>query len=163
MSRRTGTWTLAAAVLLAFAGLVVLASLPTGADDPDGVVPAGARLAARAELDDAWVHVLSEGGRLRLQIAYEGPKGWLDVLLDAAPTDVVAAFSSSPGGGSVPALTAVYGRVNGDEVIVHWDSGDETVVPEGDGTYVAARAGTVGVSGVEVRADGATVTEVARG
>jgi hypothetical protein len=162
MSRTVRTWAAVVAGLAVFSALVLLASLPTGTDDVDGVVPDGARLVTRSPVEDAWVLLLADSGRLRIQVAYDGPKGWLGVLLDHQPDDVVAARSATSGAGPVPALTALYGRAGGDRVLVHWADGrSQEVETEPDGSWLAVRSGVVESERVEVRDGGATVVEVA--
>lgn len=155
--RRVRAWAVVVAGFAAFSALVLLASLPTGANEATGVVADGSRLAARERLDDVWVFLVSDAGRLRLQVAYEGPKGWLSASLDPQSADVVAARSTTAGGGPIPPFTAVYGRAPGERVEVHWADGTTaTVDPESDGSYVAVRAGDVRVDDVVV-SNGAVV------
>lgn len=159
--RRARIWAGVLVGFAVFASLVLLASLPTGGDDPADVVPDGARLAAQAPVDDAHVLLLSESGRLRVQVAYRDTKGWLAASLGQRGDDVVAARTSTAGGGPVPALTAVFGRPPGDQVTVTWADGkvDEAVV-ESDGAFLVARAGVHDSESVVVRRDGEIVVEV---
>lgn len=155
--RRVRIGAAAVVAFVVFATLVLLASLPTGADDPEGVVPDGARLAAQTTVDDVHVLLLSESGRLRVQVAYRDTKGWLAASLDRRGDDVVVARSSTPGGGPVPALTTLFGRPPGDSVRITWADGrvDEVAVG-GDGTFLLARSGVHESTSVEVL-DGAEV------
>lgn len=154
-------WLLAGAVFACFVGLVFYASLPTGADRAADAVPEGARLVHDVAVEDVVVQLVSEGGSLRIQVAYPSSKGWLAVALDDQPGDVSAAVSSTPGGGPLPEFTAVYGRVEGDAVDIDWEDGDtSTLTPESDGAYLVARVGRIGVARVTVRSAGATVAEV---
>ena len=150
----------AVAVLIAV-GLVAVASLPTGAATAAGVAPAGARVAGAVELEDATVLLLSEGGRLRVQVAYRGPKGWLGALLPPAPDGVVAAWTGTDGAGPVPALSALYGTAPGDAVRVRWSDGETAEVDTAiDGTWLVARPGAFRSTAVEVLRDGRVEQEV---
>jgi len=158
---KTTTLLAAAVVALIAVSLVAVASLPTGAGDAAGVAPAAARVAAEVELDDATVLLLSEGGRLRVQVAYRGPKGWLGALLPPAPDGAVAAWAGTPGEGPVPSLSAVYGTALGDAVRVRWPDGWVDEVDTAiDGTWLVARVGTLRADKVEVLRDGRVEQEV---
>jgi hypothetical protein len=153
---------LAAAALLLAVALVGLASVPTGADTPQGTVPDGRRVAAQTRVGDVWVMVLSGRSRLNLLVAYRGEKGWHGVAVDPAPAGAVAAWAATRGGGDVPALSAVYGRATGAEIRVRWADGWTAVTETAsDGTYLSARPGMVRSSDVTVVGDdGAVLNEV---
>jgi hypothetical protein len=148
--------------LLLVAALVGLASVPTGADTPQGTVPDGRRVAASTSVGDVEVMVLSTTARLNLLVAYHGEKGWHGIAVDPAPPGAVAAWAATRGGGEVPALSAVYGRATGAEVRVRWADGQTAVAgTASDGTYLAARPGLVRSSRVTVLGDdGAVLSEV---
>lgn len=162
--RRHRHWLYGGIATLLFLALAVLASLPTGSDSAADAVAGGSRLAASTSVDgeDVVIQVLSGQGRLSVQVAYEGPKGWLGVGLAAVTDETVASWAATGGSGPVPALSIVYGRAPGDEVAVTWDDGDtSTVTTESDGTYVVARPGRHGSASVSISdADGSTVLEV---
>lgn len=127
-------------VSLVFISLVWLASLPTGAGSPAGTVAAGSRLAVSAKLTGTEVLVVSTRGALSIQVAYAGPKGWLAAPLRAAPSNAVAAWAGTRGGGTIPAMSVVYGRAPGTAVAVTWADGRRTNVrTTSDGVYVAVR------------------------
>jgi hypothetical protein len=148
--------------LVLVAALVGLASVPTGADTPQGTVPDGRRVAASTRVGDVRVMVLSTTARLNLLVAYKGEKGWHGVAVDPAPPGALAAWAATRGGGEVPALSAVYGRASGAEVRVRWADGRTAVArTASDGTYLAARPGLVRSKHVTVVGDdGAVLGEV---
>lgn len=152
---------LAAAVLLA-AALVGLASVPTGADTPQGTVPDGRRVAASTRVGNVRVMVLSTRARLNILVAYRGEKGWHGVAVDPAPPGALAAWAATRGGGDVPALSAVYGRATGAEVRVEWADGrTATTKTASDGTYLVARPGLVRSAQVTIVGDdGAVLSQV---
>jgi hypothetical protein len=159
---RTPRAVLAAAGLVLVVALVGLASLPTGADTPQGTVPEGSRVASSARVGDVRVMVLSSRARLNMLVAYHGEKGWHGVEVDPAPPGTVAAWAATRGGGEVPSLSAVYGRATGTRVRVRWRDG-ETVetTPQPDGTYLVARPGLVRSAQVLVLGDdGSVLVEV---
>lgn len=171
MTSRTRLFLALAAGFTVFAGLVVLASLPTGADEPEGVVPEGARLAARADVEGAAVLLLSRGGDLAIQVAYEGPKGWLGVPLSPGKTETPANLSTvasrvaTAGGGPVPALTAAFGTAPGAgaRVTVTWADGTRAEAElASDGTWLVARPGVTEVASVVVRRGGRVEASVGR-
>jgi hypothetical protein len=142
----------AAAVLLG-AGLVAFASYPTGTARPDGVVRGGARVAAADRVGDVWVMLVSDQGRLGVVVAYNEGKGWLGVRLAPAPGRGIASYATTPGSGPIPALSAVFGRVDGGpgQVRVRWADGrDQQAMVAVDGTYLVTRPGRV--RGHDVRA-----------
>jgi hypothetical protein len=159
---RTPRLVLAAAATLLVAALIGLASVPTGADTPQGTVPDGRRVAASTRVGDVRVMVLSGRSRLNLLVAYRGEKGWHGVAVDPAPSGALAAWAATRGGGDVPALSAVYGRATGAEVRVTWADGHTAVTKTAsDGTYLIARPGLVRSSQVTVVGDdGAVLSEV---
>ena len=159
---RTPNLVLVAAALLLALALVGLASVPTGADTPQGTVPDGRRVAATARVGEVRVMVLSGRSRINLLVAYRGEKGWHGVAVDPAPPGAVAAWAATRGGGDVPALSAVYGRATGAKVRVRWADGETRVTTTAlDGTYLAARSGMVRSSSVTVLGDdGAVLNEV---
>ena len=142
--------------------LIGLAALPTGASTPEGVVPKNARVAARSQVHDARVMLLSESGRLRVLVAYPGDKGWFGVQVRRPPATASVAWAATRGTDDIPALTVVYGRLDGARVRVRWQDGDaQEVAPASDGTFLAVRAGRVRSDAVEVLApDGALLTLV---
>lgn len=141
--------------------LVFVASLPTGADSPEGTVPRDARVAASATVDDVEVLLVSTGGRLSVHVAYEGPKGWLAAELSPAPAHTWAAWAGSAGDGPVPPLAVVYGRSPADRVVVRWVDGEEGAADvASDGLYLAVRPQRVEAAGVAFFDDaGALVAE----
>lgn len=156
-------WIVGVIVTVAFLGLALLASLPTGADRPQDAVPPGARLADDRRIDDdTRVQVLSSQGRISVQVAYRGPKGWLGTGLGALPDDTVAAWAATGGSGPVPALSVVYGRAPAEEIEVTWEDGEVTTAQAAsDGVFVVARDGRHRSRGVVMRdAAGASVLEV---
>jgi hypothetical protein len=159
---RTPRGVLIAAGVLLVAGLVGLASVPTGAETVQGTVPEGRRVAASARVADVRVMVLSSGSRLNVLVAYHGEKGWHGVAVDPAPAGAVAAWAATRGGGDVPALSAVYGRATGAKVTVRWvDGRTASTTPASDGTYLVARTGMVRAARVTVLGvDGAVLTAV---
>jgi hypothetical protein len=160
---RTPRLLLVATAVLLVAALVGLASVPTGADTPQGTVPDGRRIAASTSVGDVRVMVLSTRSRLSLLVAYRGEKGWHGVAVDPAPSGALAAWAATRGGGDVPALSAVYGRATGAEIRVRWADGRTAVArTASDGTYLLARPGMVRSSQVTVLGDdGAVLSEVA--
>jgi hypothetical protein len=161
-SPRTPRAVLGAALVVLVAGLVGLAGLPTGAVSAAATVPDGERIAASTEVADIRVMVLSTGGRLNLLVAYHGEKGWHGVEVDPAPVGAVAAWAATAGSNQVPALSAVYGRVQGSRVRIRWADGrtaDATTAA--DGTYLVARPGRVRSAHVSVLGeDGAAVADM---
>lgn len=160
---RQHRWSLGGAALsVLLVALVWLASVPTGADSAARTVGEGSRLAARAEVADVEVLILSERGALSVQVAYPSPKGWLGAPLPAAPSNAVAAWAGTRGEGAIPALAVVYGRAPGSTVEVEWADGRRTTVrAASDGVYVAARDRYV--ASVKVRvldAAGASILEI---
>jgi len=146
VARRLVPWAGGAVALLLVVALVAVAGFPTGASSPERLVPAGARLAAEAQVDGARVLMTVEGGELAAIVAYKADKGWLGVDLEAVPADTVAAWAATDGGDAVSALSAVYGRVAGVQVQVRWDDGTISFAETArDGSYVVARRGRLGV------------------
>jgi hypothetical protein len=150
------------AVVVLVAALVAFASLPTGAATRDAVVPADARVAATGAVGDARVLLLSQRGRLRLLVAYHRSKGWFGVPVAPAPPGSPVAWAATRGSGIVPALSAVYGCIDGvqSKVRVRWADGRGTdASPAGDGAYLVVRRGRVRVADVSVvAADGSTTS-----
>jgi hypothetical protein len=144
------------------AALVGLASLPTGASRADAVVASDGRVAGETRVGDVKVLLVSKGGRLGVVVAYRDDKGWFGVPVEDAPRDATIAWAATPGGGRVPALSTVYGRVAGASVDVRWADGRVShAATATDGTFVVARRGRVRSSSVVVRATaGAVVSEV---
>ena len=143
-------------------GLIGLAALPTGAATADGVVPRDARVAARAAVGDARVLLLSERGRLRVLVAYPDDKGWFGVGVRRPPPTASVAWAATRGTDDIPALTVLYGRLDGARVLVRWEDGatQETAVAT-DGTFLAARDGQVRSTAVEALGpDGSVLTRV---
>lgn len=139
-------------------GLVLLASLPTGAPTASRTVAPGARLAARAHAADVEVLVVSKAGTLSAQVAYESTKGWLSAPLKASPSNVVAAWTGTRGHGPIPALAIVYGRAPGRSVRVEWADGKRsTVRTASDGVYVLTRDRYVRSRSVRVLDDSGAV------
>lgn len=161
-SRPAIGWAAAVLVLTVTVALVGIADFPTGERSPQGLVPSGARLAARAAVDDVHVLLTVEAGALVAIVAYEGEKGWLGVDLEPVPAGTAAAWAATTGRGPVPALSTVYGRAPGAAVRVAWADGRASrVETERDGSYVVARAGRLVVEKVVVLGDGGeTVLEV---
>ena len=145
------------------AALVSLAALPTGAATPEAVVPGGARVAATTPVGgDARVLLLSDRGRLRVLVAYRGEKGWFAVPVKPPPRTASVAWAATSGGGRIPALSLVYGRLDGARVRVHWNGGatQETAAAP-DGTFLVAKRSRLRSAAVEaVAADGAVLTRV---
>jgi hypothetical protein len=146
------------------AALVGLASLPTGASRADAVVASDTRVAGRAPVGDATVLLVSKGGRLGVVVAYRDDKGWFGVPVEDAPRDATIAWAATPGGGRVPALSSVYGRVGGASVDIRWADGrvSQTTTAT-DGTFVVARRGRVRSSSVVVRTTSGDVVSEVRG
>ena len=161
-SRRAVGWVSAVLALLVVVALVGVADLPTGERSAEAVVPHGARLAARAPLDDVHVFLTVDRGDLVTIVAYEGEKGWLGVDLEPVPGRTPVAWAATEGGGDIPALSVVYGRVDGESVRVEWaDATVSKVEAERDGAYVVARRGKIVVEKVVVLdATGRAVLEV---
>ncbi len=150
----------AVAALLA-AALVGLASLPTGASRADAVAPSNSRVAGRASVGDAQVLLLSKAGHLRVVVAYRDDKGWFGVPVTPPPSDAAVAWTATRGSGPVPALSSVYGRVDGATVDVRWADGRVSRTSTAtDGTFVVARRGRVRSTALLVR--GAAGDVVAR-
>jgi hypothetical protein len=146
------------------AALVGLASLPTGASRADAVVASDSRVAGRAHVGDATVLLISKAGRLGVVVAYRDDKGWFGVPVEAAPRDATLAWAATRGGGQVPALSSVYGRVDGASVDVRWADGRVSRASTAtDGTFVVARRGRVRAGSVVVRATGGDVVSEVRG
>jgi hypothetical protein len=153
----------AAAIVVIVGGLVLYASLPTGASTRAAIVPADARVVATRPVGAARVLLLSQRGRLRLLVAYHRSKGWFGAPVNPAPQGSPLAWAATRGSGAVPALAALYGRVDADdraEVSVRWADGRLDVVhPSSDGAYLVARRGRVRAAEVTVAAaDGRTTT-----
>jgi len=147
-----------AALSVLVIALVLLASLPTGADSAARAVPEGARLATSATVGEVEVQVLSSHGALSVQVAYEGPKGWLAAALPAPPADGVVMWTGTRGQGPVPAFTAVHGRVPGVSVVVEWADGRrDTVETTSDGVFVAVRDRLLGASSIRVLDEAGTI------
>lgn len=155
-------WVSAVTALLLAVGLAAVAGFPTGDPSAEAVVPSGARLAARAAVADVHVLLTVDAGDLVVRIAFEGEKGWHGVAADPVPGRTAAAWTATAGNGSVPALSAAYGRVEADRVVVHWTDGTRaSAVPARDGAYVVARPGRVLVDRVvALDAAGMPVLEV---
>ena len=164
----TRGWLGAAAVGLFATAVIAVASYPTGAATVAAVVPDGARVAARQPVGSARVLLVSDSGRLRVLVAYPGPKGWLRVAAPPGPAQAAAAWVSTPGGRGVPALAAVYGRVSaplGPEPVsveVTWADGRRSRGPVAvDGSFLVARERPVRSRSLTVLgADRSTVLEV---
>lgn len=151
-----------AAVVLV-AGLVALAAVPTGAATVDGVLDRGDRVAARAEVDDAVVLLVASGSERSLLVAYSTGKGWFGVDVDPPPDGARTVWTATQGGGQVPALSAAYGTSDGARVRVEWADGrtTESTVAR-DGSWLAARPGTVRAKAVVALAeDGSVLLEEA--
>jgi hypothetical protein len=159
------TRALAAAIgLVLAAALVGLASLPTGAASADAVAPPSSRVAGRVALGDARVLLLSDAGRLRIAVAYRDDKGWFRVEGTRPPDDAAVAWTATRGGGPVPALSSVYGRVEGATVEVRWADGRVSrTVPATGGTFVVARRGHVRSQALLVRDTNGDVIDTVEG
>ena len=144
-----------AVVVLVGAGLVAIASFPTGSPTAAGVVPADGRLAVQQRLGDARALLVSRAGNLELHVAYRTHKGWLGVVSKRAEGDTLATWSGTRGvDDRIPALSAVFGRADGTEVRVRWADGRTARAPTAvDGTYLVARQGRVASELVEVLDD----------
>ena len=163
LSPPTAMRALVAAVVLELAvALVGLAALPTGAATPEGVVPRNARVAARADVRDARVLLLSEGGRLRVLVAYPEDKGWFGVGVRRPPPTASVAWAATPGSDDIPPLAVLYGRLDGARVVVRWQDGEvQEARPASDGTFLAARGGRVRSNTVEALGpDGSVLTRI---
>jgi hypothetical protein len=154
---------LAIAVVLG-AALVGVATLPTGAARADAVAPSGTRVAGRDRVGDAQVLLVSDGGRLQVVVAYRDDKGWFGVPVTPPPRDAAVAWTATKGSGRIPALSSVYGRVDGVTVEVRWRDGrvDRTETAT-DGTFVIARPGRARSATVLVRAANGDVAERVEG
>lgn len=162
VSRGLVGWLGGATALVLVVGLVAVGGFPTGHPSPEDVVAPGARLAARAPVDDVHVLLTVEAGELVALVAYEDDKGWLAVDLEPVPAGTAAAWAATGGDGPVPALSTVYGRAPGAAVRVEWADGEASLVRTArDGAYVVARDGRFEVDRVEVLDDdGELVLEV---
>lgn len=148
---------------LVLAGLVAVGGAPTGAHSVGGVVPDGARVAARASVDGAVVMVVAEGTERYVVVAHRRPKGWFGLEPPRPQPGAPVAWTATAGGGGVPSLSAVYGRVPGaDRVEVTWADGRRQGARVGlDGTWLAARAGRLPVRAVRIIGpDGETLGQV---
>lgn len=162
---RSRRWLAWASGLVFAAGVVAAASLPTGSPSVEGVVPSGARMAARQTVGPVDVLLVVEAGSsLRVEIAYRRAKGYFDVLLDRPPaTGAAAVWAGTAGTGDIPALSAVYGRAPAParSVEVTWTDGRVTTALVEAGTYLSAREGLLRSKSVRVLArDGSVVSEV---
>jgi hypothetical protein len=162
--RRLTALVAAVALGLALAGLVFVGASPTGAPTADDVVPAGSRVAARAEVGGAVVMVTAEGTGRSLVVAHRGAKGWFGAHAPRPEPGAPVAWTSSEGGGGVPALSAVYGRTAGAaRVEIVWSDGRRQRQPAGsDGTWLAVRRGRVAVRTVRILGAGGVVIEQVR-
>ena len=160
--RRALAWVGGVIVILLAVGLTAVASFPTGAATPADLVGRSGRLAASAAVGDVEVLLSVDGGELVAIVAYPSAKDWLGVDLEAVPGGTAAAWAATSGGGSVPALSAVYGRAPGAHVVVHWSDGERSrIATERDGAYVVARAGVHTVERAVILDDtGGVVLEV---
>jgi hypothetical protein len=145
-----------AALLLA--GLIVVAGTPTGAAGVRGVVPEDGRLIADRPLGGVHVLLVSRNGPLQVIVAYRGEKGWLGLHVPEARAGAQVAWTATDGRGPVPALSALYGRVNGTGVIARWSDGaTERIALGADGAFLAVRRGAVRPSSLSVLGPGGTV------
>ena len=157
--RTTRALAAAIGVVLA-AALVGLASLPTGAARADAVAPSSSRVAGSVPLGGTRVLLLSDAGRLRIVVAYRDDKGWFSVRGTPPPRDAAVAWTATRGGGPVPPLSAVYGRVEGATVEVRWADGRVSrTTPATGGTFVVARRGHVRSGVLLVRAPNGDVID----
>jgi hypothetical protein len=145
--------------------LVAIGVEPTGAASPAGLVPASSRLAASVPIADVRVLVVSTADdALGVLVAYRGEKGWLAVRPEPVSPATEVAWTSTPGGGPVPALAIAYGRTSGAAVDVQWADGRlDTVRPGDDGTWVDVRRGRAAVSVVRTRDRAGRVTSTVAG
>jgi hypothetical protein len=162
-TRATRTLAASIAIVLA-AALVGLAALPTGATRADAIAPVSSRVAGSVPLGDVRVVLLSDGGRLRIAVAYRDDKGWFSVRGTTPPGDAAVAWTATRGGGPVPPLSAVYGRAEGATVEVRWVDGRVSrTTPATGGTFVVARRGHVRSQVLLVRAANGDVTDRVEG
>jgi hypothetical protein len=147
----------AVVAVLLVAGVVGLASIPSGASSPAGTVSNSARITARTSVGAARLLLVTEGGRLQLVVAHRRHGDWFGVPVDRPPADSAAAWAATRGGGGVPPLSAVYGRAQRAAAGVHvtWTDGRASdIVPARDGSWLVAREG-------HVRSRQVTVTDAA--
>lgn len=149
------------AVGLVLAALVVVGGAPTGVPDPEGVVPGGSRVAARADTDGAVVLVVAEGTDRYVMVARRGAKGWFGLRAPDPEAGAPVAWTATTGGSGVPALSAAYGRAPGAaRAVVTWADGRRQVGRVGlDGTWLVARRGRVGLREARVVDGGGRVVE----
>lgn len=149
---------------LVLAGLVVVGGAPTGARTAEGVLPPGDRVAARAGVGDVVVMVVAHGTERYLVVAHRGAKGWFGLRPPRPQPGAPVAWTATPGNGTVPALSAAYGRAaGGSRAVVTWADGRTQVARVAlDGTWLAARAGRVALREAKVvDARGDVVAQVA--
>lgn len=161
LQRRPLVLAVACAVLLVIA-LVALAVVDPGEDSVDAVIPDGARIVQRQQIDDANVLLVREGDRLQVVVAHKERGGWFATEVDPAPSTASAAWVATRGDGPVPALSAVYGRSVGTKVTVQWADGrtGEASAAAGD-PFLIARPGHQRSRKVTMLGpDGAVVAEV---
>jgi hypothetical protein len=150
--------------LVLFAALLALGAQPTGSPSPEATVSSDARVAARRDVGSVAVMLIVSRGDVALVVAYHESKGWFAAPVDPVPRSVETSWTSTRGGGVVPALSAAYGRATVGKVRVTWsDNASETVTVASDGMWLAARQGQVQLARVERLALDGTVTSVEPG
>ncbi len=152
-----------ACAVLVLAALLALASRPTGAASPEAAVGSDARVSVRRDVGAVAVLLTVRHGDLALVVAYHESKGWFSAPVDPVPRAAQTSWTATRGGGSVPALSAAYGRAAGGTVRVTWDDKRiDTVSVGSDGLWLAARDGRAHISQVDrVGADGSVTSEPA--
>jgi hypothetical protein len=148
-----------AVVLLA--ALLALGAQPTGSPTPEATVPADARVVVRRDVGSVAVMLTVSRGDMALVVAYHESKGWFAAPVDPVPRSVETTWTSTPGGGAVPALSAAYGRATAGRVRVTWsDTASDTVTVSSDGLWLATRRGQAQIARVErLEPDGRVASE----
>jgi hypothetical protein len=148
MSRLVG-W---ASGLVLAAGLAAIAVQPTGSAGVAGSVPTQDRLITTVAVGPARVLLLADlTGALGVQVDYPSPKGWLAVRPPVVPLATTIAWTSTPGAGPLPALSAAFGQATGARVRLAWSDGVTQTVPvTADGSWLSARSVVAALSQVWV-------------
>jgi hypothetical protein len=136
--------------LVLLAALLALAARPTGSATPEAAVPDDARVSVRRDVDDVAVMLTVRRSDLSLVVAYRQSKGWFAAPADPVPRSAETSWTSTKGGGEVPALSAAYGRASAGNVRVTWsDQASDTVAVGTDGLWLTVRRGEATVALVE--------------
>lgn len=151
MNATTQRRAVALAIALALsAALLALAARPTGASTPEASVAEDARVSVRRDVGAVAVMLTVRRNDLSVVVAYHDSKGWFAAPADPVPRSTETSWTSTKGGGAVPALSAAYGRASAGRVRVTWDDdASDTVAVGTDGLWLAVRGGGAALARVD--------------